>query len=99
MINETLRRICMKYERQSILNDLKMNIMEVTFTKADGTRRVMHCTLMPEYLPKGSDLQHLEEEHAKRENKDVVVCWDLKEHGWRSFRVDRVDYVQEVPNG
>jgi len=84
------------YERNAILNDLKSSILEVTFTKADGTRRIMHCTLMPEHLPTNTDLDHLDKQHEVKKNQDVCVCWDMREHGWRSFKASTVLYVQEA---
>ena len=88
-----------KYQRAEILEDLKRNVMEVTFTKVDGTRRVLHGTLMPQYLPRNTDLQHLDDKHADKKNQNVIVVYDLREHGWRSFRVASVDYLQEIAQG
>jgi hypothetical protein len=42
------------------------------------------------------DMNHLDEQHKKKENKDIIVCWDVHVGGWRSFRVDSVEYVQEI---
>ncbi len=39
------------YERDTLLADLRKNVMAVHFTKVDGTKREMRCTLMPEILP------------------------------------------------
>jgi hypothetical protein len=38
-------------DKKQLLNDLKNNIMDVSFEKKDGTMRVMKCTLMEAYLP------------------------------------------------
>ena len=88
----------MKYERDSILNGLKTTVCEITFTKVNGQNRVMRATLDPRYMPPITDDQrtHLEEQHSRKENKDVIACWDVVVGGWRSFRVDSVQYVQEV---
>lgn len=86
----------MKFERQSIINDLKVCVAEVSFKKVNGDHRKMHCTLDPRYIPAPVDSQHLDEQHARPENLDVVVVWDLQKNGWRSFRVDSVEYVQEI---
>ena len=37
--------------KEEILEDLHKG-MQVTFTKKDGTERVMKCTLVEDYLPK-----------------------------------------------
>jgi hypothetical protein len=86
----------MKFERQSIINDLKISVAEVSFKKVNGEHRKMHCTLDPRYIPAPVDSKHLDEQHAKPENLEVVVVWDLQKGAWRSFRVDSVEYVQEI---
>lgn len=58
----------------------------VTFTKADGTERVMRCTLQSEALPQRTT----ESESARPENPNVLSVWDLENSGWRSFKVDAV---------
>ena len=40
--------------------------------------------------------KHLDEQHSKEENKEVVAVWDVHARGWRSFRVDSVEYMQEI---
>lgn len=84
------------YERDSLLNDLKQKVCEVTFNKVNGEKRVMRCTLDQRYIPINIDTKHLDEEHKKRENKNVIACWDVHNGGWRSFRIDSVEYVQEI---
>jgi len=86
------------YKRDDILKDLKQSVIEVTFTKVNGQKRVLRCSLDPRYLPaiKPEQLSHLDEEHKKKENKDTIVCWDVHNGGWRSFRVDSIEYVQEI---
>jgi len=84
------------YKRDDILKDLKQSVIEVTFTKVNGQKRVMRCSLDPRYVKAPMDTNHLDEEHKKRENKDTIVCWDVHNGGWRSFRVDSVEYVQEI---
>lgn len=83
-----------KYDREQILQDMKNNVLSVHFTKVDGTAREMRCTLMPMYLPPNYDPKHLDEEHKKPEREGVIACWDVLNNGWRSFRVDNVNYVQ-----
>jgi hypothetical protein len=86
----------MKFDRQSLINDLKVSTAEVTFIKVNGETRKMHCTLDPRYIQAPIDPEHLDEQHARPENLDVVVVWDLQKGAWRSFRVDSVQYVQEI---
>lgn len=83
-----------KYDRDTLLNDLKTNVAEVYFTKVNGEKRAMKCTLMSDFLPQNTDISHLEEQHKKSENLSVIACWDIDKNAWRSFRVDSVEMVQ-----
>lgn len=91
----------MIYKRDTLLEDLRNSVVEVTFTKVDGTRRSMRCTLMNDYLPEIHKTNPAEQEKEKtfhKENPDVIAVWDLQNGGWRSFRVDSVEYVQVLDN-
>jgi len=39
------------YDRDTLLRDLRENVIEVTFTKVNGESRVMRCSFKPEVLP------------------------------------------------
>jgi len=86
----------MTYKRENIIADLKSHVMEVSFAKVNGDARIMRCTLDQRIIPQPVDYKHLEEQHSKPENKEIVACWDVQANGWRSFRVDSVKYIQEV---
>jgi len=89
----------MMYDRDNMLKDLRGMACEVHFNKVgDGAIRNMHCTLRPDLLPQNTDVNFLEEQHSKEENKDVIVVWDLQKNGWRSFRVDSVVYFNAIDN-
>lgn len=78
-------------------NTLKERILEVTFTKKDGTERVMKCTLRPDLLPAQTDLE--EQVQSRKSNSEVLAVWDLEAKGWRSFRHDSImmfTYVEEA---
>lgn len=68
---------------------LRETAVTVTFTKSDGTERVMRCTLQPEYLPK----QSLTESKQRKSSETSIPVWDLDVGGWRSFTLRRVRSV------
>ena len=82
-----------KYDRNVLLEDLRKNVMAVYFTKVNGEKREMRCTLMETHLPPNTNLNFLDEEHKKEQNLAVIVCWDVVSGGWRSFRVGSVKSV------
>jgi hypothetical protein len=75
------------YNEEGIRNMVRsiLNIAEasVTFTKKDGTERVMRCTLNRNSIP--SDKHPKEDSKTKPRTNDVQVVYDLDSEGWRSF--------------
>lgn len=74
-----------------ILADLRKNICEVTFTKANGDERTMLCTLIPDFLPQPEATSSIQ---PKKVKDDLVTVWDLEENSWRSFKPSRIIDVQ-----
>lgn len=61
--------------------------IEVTFTKKDGTERVMKCTLKEEFIP----VEHRPKENSdKKPNTETMAVWDMDKNAWRSFRLESV---------
>jgi hypothetical protein len=70
---------------------LKMGTVTVTFTKKDGTDRVMNCTLEPSKLPK---VEVLEDKKPRKINENTLAVYDLDNQGWRSFTIRSVKRVE-----
>ena len=73
-----------KKEKNWLLGLLRSEVVEITFTKKDGSERIMKCTLLEskipsEKMPKGTE---------KAKNDEVVPVGDIENDGWRSFRWD-----------
>ena len=71
----------------------------VEFVKADGSVRVMNCTLSDLHGAKYTQTPVVEnaakESKTKKPNEDVCAVWDIDAGAWRSFRWDRlmrIDY-------
>jgi len=71
---------------KTLLNE---HVLSVTFTKKDGTERVMECTLKPDLLPI-QDENTEPKDKTRVENAEVIQVYDLENTGWRSFRVESV---------
>jgi hypothetical protein len=65
-------------------------IVEVTFTKVDGTVRAMPCTLNEGLIPPAPAPDLTKPPRVKKHNPAVmsVFCTDKQE--WRSFRLENV---------
>lgn len=87
------------YTRDTLLSDLRNNIIEVHFTKVNGQPRVMRCTLATRYLPE-SYVQNTQEQETEKkfheQNTETLAVWDVQQKGWRSFKIDSVTYVQAL---
>lgn len=77
-----------KLNIEEIKQILKENICYVTFTKKDGTKRDMKCTLNSERIP--TEKQPKNTEKVKKQSKDVIPVFDLDKNEWRSFNIDSV---------
>jgi len=72
---------------------LKTGPLSITFTKKDGTERVMVCTLQPELLPPVVVTENTEPKRQKAVNEDVIAVYDLESKGWRSFTIRSVKRI------
>lgn len=74
-------------EKLNLKELLKTNVVQVVFTKVNGDKRTMNCTLIDSYLPQidwGS-----KELHESQQDTALAV-WDLDAGGWRSFRYENI---------
>ena len=69
----------------------------VEFSKVNGERREMPCTLKESLIPPQPVKVHetntdnpIDFPKTKKDNPNVVSAWCLDKQAWRSFRVDSV---------
>lgn len=79
----------MSLNKEILTTILKENVCDVTFTKKDGTERVMKSTLMEEYV-KPLISNETTEKKERKENPNQVCVVDLEKNAWRSFNADTV---------
>jgi hypothetical protein len=80
----------MKYDYNSLVEQLNNSVITVTFEKVDGSMRTMRCTLIPSYLPE----EYRSTKPMLTETTPLTVSvWDVEQSGWRSFRLDSVRSV------
>lgn len=77
--------------RTWLVSHMKMGPVTVTFTKKDGTERVMNCTLQEDALPK---VELKEGATPRKENTDTLRVFDLEKQEWRSFIIKSIKQVQ-----
>jgi len=91
--------------REDLDRLLEQNVLVVDFTKLNGDKRVMTCTLREDMKPAATKKDPMSQEKVRKVSDAVVSVWDVNAKGWRSFRYERVnkvdivdDYLQEWYN-
>ena len=84
----------LKLFKKWLKGHLNYGPVTVTFTKKDGTERVMECTTAPSLVPQEPIVESIEPKKEKKPNDDVCPVYDIKAQGWRSFRWDSVKSVE-----
>jgi hypothetical protein len=75
---------------------LEQNVLVVDFTKLNGDKRVMTCTLREDMKPPATKKDPMSQEKVRKVSDAVVSVWDVNAKGWRSFRYERVNKVDIV---
>ena len=78
----------MTITREGLVDRLKQSVVNITFTKADGSERTMNCTLKLENIP--------EDQHPKstvKSESDQIRVFDTDIQEWRSFNFSSVKTV------
>ena len=79
-----------KDKKDWLIGLLKSEIVELTFTKKDGTERIMKCTLAEQKIPAENAPKGVE----RAKSDEAVAVFDLENNGWRSFRWDSLTKIQ-----
>lgn len=77
---------------------LSTSALLVTFTKKDGTKRIMRCTTNLDMIPaeKHPKGEKTVSESAEKKVETAKRVFDLDNQEWRSFRYDSVISVAQV---
>ena len=70
---------------------LQVSPVTVTFTKKDGSERVMNCTLQPSELPPQVVNENKKE---RKKSDDTLAVYDLDAKAWRSFTIKSIKNVK-----
>lgn len=84
----------MAIRRDRLVKTLRNNVATVTFTKTNGKKRVMKCTLNRDLFSKQT-LKALDESSGSRGKiPGVLPVYDLEKKAFRSFRLGSVISVK-----
>ena len=74
-------------EKEVLLEQLSTGVVTISFTKKDGTERVMQCTRNLGIIPNEF---HPKSEVTQTESSDNIRVFDVENSGWRSFNFSSV---------
>ena len=83
----------LKLFKDWLRSNLSTGTVTVTFTKKDGSERVMKCTTDPTYIL-FKDPTVLESRNERTVSEEVMPVYDLESNGWRSFRRDSIKRIE-----
>ena len=95
-VSETVASLKGIPTRMDLQNILSQNVLIVDFTKLNGDRRVMTCTLREDMKPPATKNDTMSQKKVRELNDEVVSVWDVNAKGWRSFRYARINSVEIV---
>ena len=105
LVSETIATLKGIPTKADLKNLLEQNVLTVDFTKLNGDKRVMTCTLREDMKPRATKTDAMSQKAVREVSDAVVSVWDVNAKGWRSFRYDRInavdivdDYLQEWYN-
>jgi hypothetical protein len=77
--------------QNAVKNLLRENVLQVTFTKKDGSTRVMNCTLAEQHLQPNESGNKAAT--VRKQSDAAMPVWDVLENGWRAFRWDSIKSI------
>jgi hypothetical protein len=70
--------------------------IKVTFTKKDGSERIMHCTRNFDMIPADKHPRVIEEvaTATPKDPSDAVQAYDLEKQDWRAFKTSTIKHIE-----
>jgi len=81
--------------RKKMISNLKEGLCRVDFTKVNGEKREMVCTLNFDKIP--NEAYPKDNDSVDRWPENLIKAYDIKVNGWRSFKVDSVLEFTPIP--
>ena len=96
LVSETVATLKGIPTKPDLKNQLEQNVLVVDFTKLNGDKRVMTCTLREDIKPPATKTDTMSQKKVREVSDEVVSVWDVNAKGWRSFRYERINSVNIV---
>lgn len=79
------------FNTDQVLSLLRNAKVDIVFTKADGSDRLMKATLMDVFMP---GLNGSSESNAQDNTSSTLIVWDLDEQAFRSFKISSLKSIR-----
>ena len=96
LVSETVASLKGIPTKEQLIEMLHKEVVEVTFLKLDGEKRVMPCTLIADLLPPAKKDDAITQKKVREISDKVCAVWAIEAKGFRSFRYDRVTKVEVI---
>jgi len=96
LVSETVASLKGIPTKADLKNLLEQNVVLVDFTKLNGDKRIMTCTLREDIKPAATKDDAISQKKVRETSDAVVSVWDVNAQGWRSFRYERINAVDVV---
>ena len=90
----TLSEQDLKLFKKWLRSHLNYGAVTVTFTKKDGSERVMECTTNSNLVPLVEIKESVEPKKERKISEDIMPVYDLESKAWKSFRWDSIKEVR-----
>ena len=75
-------------KHELVMKQLYTGVVNLSFTKKDGTLREMNATLVTSEIPEVHQKKQLPNDPREQEN---VLVWDVDNIGWRTFKMSMIE--------
>ena len=84
----------------ALMQELQNGVVEIRFTKKDGSNRVMRSTLDKKIVPTAAETvseDGVNHKQLLQEQTDPLLhVWDIDARGWRSFHQSQINSIQHL---
>lgn len=84
----------MNYQRDTILKDLRENVLALYIKDNTGKEHELRCTLMSDRLPASYLTEKNEEIKFHEENPNMIATWNILKNMWITLDISDIKYVQ-----
>jgi hypothetical protein len=75
-------------KQELVMKQLYTGVVNLSFTKKDGSLREMNATLVTSEIPEVHQKKELPNDPREQDN---VLVWDVDQIGWRTFKMSMLE--------